>query len=462
MKAQKTPTALLPHLLVLVMALAACGSGTEGATSTTTGATTVSSLVPTTQAEMDENEDHEHENEGHQHEHEDEEASEGEHSSPQPRLVTMEADTGMVLVVDIESWEIMSREPSATDQVTPGEAPSTSEDGRFAFFSHYGQNRVTIVDTGTWSEGHGTHLHHYTTAPGVVATLDGPNPSHVVSHDEVFAVFFDGEGRIDVFDEEELRHGHLEMVESFIAGGPHHGVAVPVDGCYLSSLPADTPEELPAAIGLFCDGESAAEVADCPDIHGESALNESIVFACADGVRSISVDQDGHWSATSTAYPEGVDDQDLFGADYPRAWGFTGSAGSDQLIAWAGANHIYVYDEERTEGRLRAIDMGAQVGIYGLAVLPGGSAVVLTTDGSLNRIDLDTASVVESVSVVDPYEPDLTFASPHHYLVATEERVFVLDATTNQLVEINIGETMTTGRTLQFDEPVSGVALASG
>lgn len=459
----KTSLRLVAWLAALGMLAAACsGETTPNTTTTTLAPTTTSSPQTTTQPEAEEDHDHDDDHaDEHDHDDGDEQATREEHSAPQPRLVTAEVDTGMVLVVDLESWEIIAREPSAVDQVTPGEAPSTSEDGRFVFISHYGQDRVTVVDTGTWSTAHGTHSHHYTTNPSVIAAVDGPSPSHVVSHDGMAAVFFDGEGRVDVIDEDELRHGHLHLADTFTVGA-HHGVAIPVDGCYLSSLPADSPEDLPASIGVICDGELVAEVADCPDLHGEASLRSSFVFACADGVRSLSVDQDGHWDVLTVASPDGVDDQDLFGADTPRFWMFSGASGADYLASWVGANHLYVYDEDGENARIRAIDMEAQVAIFGVAVQSDGIAVALTTDGFLHRIDLGTATVAESVSVIDPFEPDLTFSTPSHQLVATGNRGYLLDVTTNTLIEVSVGETIEPGRTLTFDGRVSGLALASG
>jgi hypothetical protein len=385
-----------------------------------------------------------------------------EHGSAQPRLVMIEADTGTVVVMDVGDGEVIARLPSAVDSVSPGEAPGQSGDGRFTFFSHHAGNSITIVDAGTWMVPHGTHAHHYTTAPAITGIVEGLNPTHAVTHDGIVALFFDGTGEVVALDEQALRDGSVTEVARFSTGGPHHGVAVPVDDCFLTSLPIEgDPAARPASIGLFCDGELQRTIADCHDLHGEAMLGTAVVFGCADGVVSIETG-DGSWAATATAYPD-VDDTDLFGAPRPRVWGLTGARGSRHLFAWAGSDHLFVLDADHAAETMRAVELSAPFTVFGLAAVPGSrDGLVLTTDGSLQRIDLETGAVVDRLAVVDPFQPDLTFETPQHVVVAQKDRAFVLDPTAQRIVEIDLRGGMSPGRVLQLDAAMTQLTLAGG
>jgi hypothetical protein len=374
----------------------------------------------------------------------------------------IEAETGTVVVMDADSGEVIARLPSAVASVSAGEAPGQTADGRFIFFSHHTGNSVTIADAGTWSVPHGTHSHSYTMEPTVTGIVKGLNPSHVVAHDGTVAMVFDGTGEVVAFSERALRGGTVEEVARFSTGGPHHGVAVPVDACFLTSLPVEGDATAPpTSIGLFCDGQLQRTVGDCPGLHGEAMLGTAVVFGCADGVVSIET-ADESWTATHIAYPD-VDDADLFGAPRPRVWGLTGARGAGHLFSWAGSDHLFVLDKDQVTPTMRAIELSAPFTVHGLAAVPGSHhGLVLTTDGTLQRIDLQTGAVVDQLAVVDAFEPDLTFETPHHSVVAQKDRAFVLDPPARRIVEIDLRGGMSPGRVLQLDAAMTQLTLAGG
>ena len=74
-------------------------------------------------------------------------------------------------------------------------------DGRHLLVSTQGGFRV--LDAGAWTEPHGDHAHHYTSAPRLTDVLHpAEEPGHVVVHDGHTALFDDGTGEVVV------RHGH--------------------------------------------------------------------------------------------------------------------------------------------------------------------------------------------------------------------------------------------------------------
>ena len=65
-----------------------------------------------------------------------------------------------------------------------------------------------VLDTGTWSEAHGDHAHHYTAAPALTdITFDADKPGHVVRHAGRTVLFDDGTGRVESFDPTGLADG---------------------------------------------------------------------------------------------------------------------------------------------------------------------------------------------------------------------------------------------------------------
>jgi hypothetical protein len=78
------------------------------------------------------------------------------------------------------------------------------------------------------------------------------------------------------------------------------------------------------------------------------------------------------------------------------------------------------------------------------------------------RIDLQTGAVVDQLAVVDAFELDLTFETPHHYVVAQKDRAFVLDPPARRIVEVILEDGMSLGRSLPLDAATTQLTLAGG
>src|SRR5699024_7883085 len=103
-----------------------------------------------------------------------------------PRLVA--TYDGGLLVLDSGTLETVADSPlDGFARVTP------AGDGRHVAVSTEGGFR--LLDAGTWTEPHGDHSHHYTSAPTLTeAGVDAGTPGHVVVHEGTTAFI---EERID-------------------------------------------------------------------------------------------------------------------------------------------------------------------------------------------------------------------------------------------------------------------------
>lgn len=144
-----------------------------------------------------------------------------EKSAASPRLVL--THDGGLTVFDAESLEPVSEIP-----LEGFFRLSNTGDGRHLAVSAEGG--FHLLDTGSWSEAHGDHAHHYTAEPALTgAVVEAAKPGHVVSAAGQTAFFDDSTGTVSFVGTESLGEGHLETEEVQLPEA-HHGIAVPLDG----------------------------------------------------------------------------------------------------------------------------------------------------------------------------------------------------------------------------------------
>lgn len=468
--------------LVLLLALVAggCGDDSSDAESSDTTVSTVveatsttaapATAAPTTAARDDEG--HEHDEQGH-HDHEEGHDHDGEGSvasgaevvevdEPRRLLVVASHDEPRVVLIDLADGSTESVELEA---MASQHGSSLSESGRFMLVGHSGdEGGVTVVDTGVWSEPHGDHPHHYTSAPAVVGHVDGPNPSHLVSHDGLITFWFDGTGEFMVVTTESLEDGEMTVMETVATGQPHHGFAVPTHGAFFVTVPTDDMEEMPNVVGISdLDGTVQAETV-CPATHGESVLANGAAAACGDGIILMTEDA-GTWTSTRLSYPR-VDEEDPWGYGAARAWSLYPNGDSSLLAAPYGATYVLIADPD--EETTRAVDLGQFVSPEGFVSpvsnqwIDDGHVTALTDDGSLHLIDAEAGSVVGSLQIMQPFEegpPDYRWRE----LAVTGDHVYVTDPVKNEVIEIAVGDDLTVERTFDLDFTPGGfLVVANG
>lgn len=226
------------------------------------------------------------------------------------RLALFDTDASQLKVLDLDNSEVIA------SMAMDGEAPRlyASPGNRYAVAIQRGDDLVSFVDGGLYTEDHGDHMHDYAETPSMLSlTLNDHKPTHYSSGEAEGVVFFDGgeaaSSKVTVFSDATLGSG--ATVASLPLENNMHGVAKVIDGhlfvTYRDSSITDTT--LPAAVERYHLDGSDFEFEErysqaCPRLHGAAANAHSLGFGCSDGVLVIDLHEAGY-PATKLENPEG-------------------------------------------------------------------------------------------------------------------------------------------------------------
>ncbi|WP_137723002.1 zinc metallochaperone AztD [Prescottella subtropica] len=362
--------------------------------------------------------------------------------SATPRLaVTYD---GGVLVLDAETLTVVNEsELSGFNRLSP------AGDDRHVIVSTAGGFRV--LDTGTWSQTHGDHAHHYTAAPTLTDIMFGADePGHVVRHAGRTVLFDDGTGRIASFDPTALADG-VPPTSTFTTPHPHHGAAVELpDGRLITTLGDET-----ARTGIVVYDAGRTEIArneQCPGVHGEAiAADGAVVFGCQDG---LLIYRDGAITKITSPDP------------YGRIGNQAGSEASPVMLGdYKTDPDAKLERPERVSltdtvtGELHLVDLGTSYTFRSLGRGPFGEALVLGTDGALHVLDASSGAVLRRLPVVDPWTEPVQWQTPRPALFVQGFTAYVTDPTTQRIhaVDIETGEVTTSAELPHTPDEITGV-----
>lgn len=305
-------------------------------------------------------------------------------------------------------------------------------DGRHVAVSTSGAFR--ILDAGTWTQAHGDHVHYVTQAPALTdLAIEAQMPGHVVVHDGLAAFFDDGTGEVTVVEaagwEHMVQEGHLDVVRSYTAAAPHHGVAVASEGGALL-VTLGTEEARDGAMVLGGDDAVVASSDQCPGVHGETAFEtaaggEMFALGCEDGVLIFHGDR-AHKVVAADAFGRtgnlfAVDGNDIVLGDYK-----TNTEGG------IGLSEIVLIDSEAASSLV--VDpfagSGARYTWQGLERGEDGEVLVFGTDGALRVIDPETGAVVRSIDVTAAWDVPEEWQTPHPNVVVLDGMGYVTEPAT--------------------------------
>lgn len=377
-----------------------------------------------------------------------------EAAGPQGRLaVTYD---GGVAVLDGSTLETEGEfEAEGFTRVNP------AGDGRH-FFLTEGES-FRLLDGGSWGEPHGDHDHFYTTDPLLTdVTVDGDEPGHVVDHDGIGTLFFDGTGEIHSFDLADLDAEEEIETEEAATDDAHHGVAVVnSDGSRFETL--GEGEDRPGARMLDAEGEEIASNEDCPGVHGEAAgPGDMIVVGCEDGVliwdgeSFEKVDTGEEYSRIGNLFP--ADDSEIFLGDYNL------DPDGDEMTEVALV--------DAAAGEIETVEMGSPYNFRNLARGPEAEALVLTEDGQLNVLDPESGEITDEVDVVDEWTEPEEWQEPRPALRVIDDIAYVTEPDAQQIHMVDLNE-LEVINTEEFDfvpneiegvdgRPVEGVSEFTG
>lgn len=349
-----------------------------------------------------------------------------EAGGPSPRLaITYD---GGVAVLDGATLEVVDDfDADGFLRVNP------AGDGRHLFLTEGESFR--LLDAGTWGEPHGDHNHYHTTDPLLTdITVDGDAPGHVVSHDGIGTLFFDGTGEIQWFDLADLsdavESGEEIDTESAETEEAHHGVAVvEEDGSRFETLGDD--EDRPGARMLDAEGEEIARNEDCPGVHGEAAGPDGIiVVGCEDGAlvwdgeSFEKIDSGPDYARTGNLFP--AEDSPIFLGDY------------NEDEDGGPMTEVALVDAEA--GEITTVDMGSPYNFRNLARGPEGEALVLTEDGQLHVIDPETGEHTDHMDVVEEWTEPEEWQEPRPAIRVIDDIAYVTEPDSQQIHMVDLTE----------------------
>lgn len=359
--------------------------------------------------------------------------------SATPRLA-LTYDGGL-LVLDADSLSVVGEsELGGFNRLNP------AGDERHVIVST--EDGFRVLDTGTWSEAHGDHAHHYTAAPALTdITFDADKPGHVVRHAGRTVLFDDGTGRIESFDPTVLADGKPQTT-TFTTPVAHHGVAVELaDGRLVTTLDDRT--------GIVVYDAARTEIArndQCPGIHGEAvAADEAVVFGCQDG---LIIYRDGAITKVTSPDPYGrIGNQ----AGSEESTVVLGDYKSDPDADLERPQRVSLTDT--VTGELRLVDLGTSYTFRSLGRGAFGEALVLGTDGALHVLDPASGATLRTVPVIDPWTEPQEWQTPRPALFVQGFTAYVTDPATNRIhaVDYEKGQVTTTAELPHTPDEITGV-----
>lgn len=360
------------------------------------------------------------------------------------RLALFDTEASQLKVLDLDNSEVLA------SVAMDGEAPRlyASPGNRYAVAIQRGDDLVSFVDGGLYTEDHGDHMHDYAETPSMLSlTLNDHKPTHYSSGEAEGVVFFDGgeaaSSKVTVFSDATLGSG--ATVASLQLENNMHGVAKMIDGhlfvTYRDSSITDTT--LPAAVERYHLDGSDFEFEErysqaCPRLHGAAANAHSLGFGCSDGVLVIDLHEAGY-PATKLDNPEGL-------ADGSRIGTVVANHDVEELVGIAG-DRLFVIHPESTTEVYHELELGEGVGRLAQGFSTHGEVFyVLGDDGDLRLFDpaSDWALMTTAELMDAPGEGDTlavtTSAAQERLFVLHNQSVIEVDTTDGDIVRtINLG-----------------------
>ena len=333
-------------------------------------------------------------------------------------------------------------------------APTTlyrSKSGKAVFAVQRDGNAVSTISTGISFEDHGDHGDIKIENPKLTgAEFTGERPVHFVEHDRVFATFFDGEGGARLFTESNALKGETQT-RAVDAGAPHHGVAVAYGKHHLISVPnPEDPTELPVGIAVLDrSGARVGDVAECPDLHGEAASGNLMIFACATGILVVS-EEGGMPQISHLPYPASLPDG--------KSTTVIGGVGLQYFLGNYGADKLVLIDPT-DEGEFRLVDLPMRRVHFAVDPVRPKFAYVFTEDGQLHQLDIVNGEISGSVSLTEPYSMDGHWSDPRPRIAVAGDNVIVTDPLKGKLHLVDAGSFAKAGEIALEGKPYNIVAV---
>ncbi len=339
------------------------------------------------------------------------------------RLVVTSATLPEAYVVDLDDFSVSTLSVAAASGILQGAGGISP----YSWMVHYVDNRVEIVDVGIEFIRRGAHYHVDKTDPEIHSfSMTGPNPAHIVEHDGLVAVFFDGSGEARLITEDQLTFGGEVDVDTVMSNQPHHGVVLDFHGHLLVTV-AETVGERSVPIGVvaYDHNDTSTPVHEsetCTNLHGEASLGHYVGYGCDEGVLLIH-----HMHVPTSGFSSVV-------APYPDDWSsrpyFLKSHEASPVMVGVSGLGLVAVDPAAPAVTGFSVPSAPKE----FAFEDGGHILVLAADGYLYRVHLDDLSVEgEPLRLVPPFGDNDT-ANVH----VAANRLYALDSRDASVVVVDL------------------------
>lgn len=283
-------------------------------------------------------------------------------------------------------------------------------------------DQVDFLSSGLALDSHGDHADIEVSDPAAIGAIEGPRPSHVVTHDGEVAITFDKGGYASILGEGAILEGTLAE-ERFPMNVAHHGFVATMGDHFVSSIASEEPVEADAApprvgIGSFAaDGTPISDMHVCTDLHGEAFSGSFLLAGCKEGIVALDTSA-GPDAFTMLPYP----------ADFPEANTGTllGSPAMQIFLGNFGADSVVIVDPT-TEPYFTRVELPFRRVDFILDPAKTQIAYILTEDGSLHRLNMLSAEIEQSAQITQPYSMDGHWRDPRPRMAIADDRLILTD-----------------------------------
>ncbi|MGE0238365.1 MAG: hypothetical protein AB7S59_06585 [Parvibaculaceae bacterium] len=327
-----------------------------------------------------------------------------------------------------------------------------SASGKTVFAVQSDADRVQAIASGVAIDDHGDHGDLALSQPHLLdAAARGARPVHFVEHGGRIAIFYDGDGTVQLTSEDQFVKG-APAPKVHKTTSPHHGVAVPLGAKTLISIPHPTlPDELPVGMRLIDEmGEALADYA-CPDLHGEASSGHLVAIACATGLIFVDT-QKQEPRIRVVPYPAALPDG--------KATTLRGARSLRYFIGNYGPDAVLLIDVSAADV-FRLIKLPARRVDFVIDPEHSERVYVFTEDGSLHRIDAITGELVRSAKLTQAYSMDGHWRDPRPRLAVAGEKIVMSDPLAG-LLRIVHPETLAESRVIDIEGMPYGLVAVGG
>lgn len=295
-------------------------------------------------------------------------------------------------------------------------------------------NQINFITSGIHLYSHGQHSDIDVSDPMMIDdTINGPYPFHLVEHDNQVAINFDQGGYASVINNADLKKGDIKYAR-VQQNTAHHGIVIPWNGDWLTSVAstAEQPKETaPPRVGLQktqANGEFIGALEKCTNLHGEAFSGDYLAVGCQEGV--LTVKHEGKQSVYNMLpYPKRMPEGEMAGH-------FLGAHSMQIFLGSYGKKGVVIIDPvdvpnmTYVELPFRRID-------FILDTINPSKAYILTENGKINRLNLLTGQIDNSLRVTQPYSMDGDWNAPRPRLALAGDQLLITDPNEGVIHRVN-------------------------